>query len=195
MAHSQKDNAVAIPGHGYILIGDDVDTTTQPTLADINAFVADISDLPTGWKNLGHTDIDEILTFGQEGGETEVKRSWQNEALRETITETAVDFFTVQSLQLIDNDVLSLFYGGGDATVADEFSLPDTSAVTEKPALVILVDATNGNPSFYCPKTSIRRDAEIGMAFDDWVKLPLRFTVLQKSGAKRGKWLHASLGA
>lgn len=194
MAHSQNDAAVAIPGQGYILVGDDVDTTTQPTVAEIAAFVADINTLPTGWTNLGHTDADEIVTFGQEGGETEVKRSWQNEALRETVTETAVDYFVVKSLQLIDNDVLSLYYGGGDASVADEFSLPDSSTPTEKPALVILVDASNANPAFYCPKTSIRRDAEIEMAIDDWAKLPLRFTVLQKSGAKRGKWLHGSLG-
>lgn len=194
MAFSQKDTAVAIPGHGYILIGDDVATTAQPTVAAIDAFVADTTVLPTGWTNLGHTDADEIITFDQEGGETEVKRSWQNEALRETVTETAVDYFVVRSLQLVDNDVLSLYYGGGDATVADEFSLPDSSAVTEKPAIVVFVDASNGSPAFYCPKVSIRRESGIESAVDDWMKLPLRFTVLQKSGAKRGKWLHASLG-
>lgn len=193
MAHSLKDNAVLVPGKGHILLGA-VDTAAQPTQADLTAFAADTSDLPTGFTNLGHTDIDEILTFGQDGGDTEVKRSWQNEALRETVTEAAVDYFTVKSLQLIDNDVLSLYYGGGDATVADEFSLPDSSAPTERAAVVVFLDGSTV-VAFYCPKVSIRREAEFDLAFDDFVKLPLRFTVLQKSGAKRGKWLNSALGA
>lgn len=193
MAFSLKDDSVLVPGKGHILLGD-VATAVQPTLADLTAFAADTSVLPTGWTDLGHTDIDEILTFGQDGGDTEVKRSWQNEALRETVTEVATDYFVVKSIQLLDNDVLSLYYGGGDSSVADEFSLPDSATPTEKASCVVFIDGAEV-VGFYNPKVSIRREAEIENAFDDFTKLPLRFTLLQKSGAKKGKWLHADLGA
>jgi hypothetical protein len=188
-----NDSAVLVPGKGHILTGT-VGSATQPTLTALTTFANNTATLPTGWTDLGHTDIDEILTFEQEGGETEVKRSWQNTALRETVTETAVDYFVAKSLQLIDNTILSYYYGGGDATVADEFSLPDSATATEKAVTVVFIDGSTV-VGFYCPKVSIRREAGIELAFDDFTKVPLRFTVLQASGAKRGKWLHASLGA
>lgn len=193
MAHSQNDDAVLVPGTGYFLIGD-VATSTQPLQADLDAFAADTSDLPTGWTNLGHTDLDDIFAPGQEDGETETKGSWQNSALREVTLSEAIDYYVAKSLQVIDNDILTLYYGGGDASVAGEFSLPDTTTPQERAACVVFVSGSD-IVGFYTPKVSIRREDAIEFASDDFTKIPLRFTILQKSGAKRAKWIHPDLGA
>lgn len=193
MAFSLKDAAPLVAGKAHWLVGS-VDTATQITQADLDAFAADTSDLPTGWTNVGHTDLDDVLTFGQDGGETDVKGSWQNPSLRETVTSEAIDYFVIKSIQVIDNDVLSLYFGGGDATVAGEFSLPDAPTPTEKASTIIFLDG-DVVLGLYHPKVSIRREDAIEVAADDFTKLPLRATVLQKSGAKKGKWIHADLGA
>lgn len=143
---------------------------------------------------LGHTDLDEVLAFGSEGGETEVKGSWQNKTLREVLTSAAVDYFVVRSLQVKDNDVLSLYYGGGDATVADEFSLPDTPAIQERAVLVVMLDS-GGPVGLWIPRAGIRREAEIGVAADSFTTIPLRVTFLKASGLPRATWIATGLGA
>lgn len=190
---SLNDDAVLVPGKAHILYGV-VGTATQISQTDLTAFAADTTTAITGWTDAGHTDLDDVLAFGQDGGETDVKGSWQNASLRETTTSEAVDFFTVKSLQVIDNTVLSWYYGGGDATVAGEFSLPDSAAATEQAVTVIFLDGSTPL-GFYCPKVSIRRDDAIEVASDDFMKLPLRFTILQASGSKKAKWIHGDLGA
>lgn len=188
-----NDSAPLVAGKAHILHGA-VDTATQISQADLDAFAADTSDLPSGWTDMGHTDIDDVLTFGQDGGETDVKGSWQNAALRETVESEAVDYYVIKALQVIDNTILSWYYGGGDASVAGEFSLPDSSAPTERAITVIFLDGSTPL-GFYNPKVSIRREDAIEVATDDFTKLPLRFTILKKSGAKKAKWIHADLGA
>lgn len=187
------DAAPMIAGHGYILTAASL-TATQPTQVDIDAFVDDTTVLPAGFTCLGHTDLDNVVTFQQDAGDTTVKGSWQTASLREVITAEAIDSYTVSSLQIVDNDVLSLYHGGGDATVAGEFSLPDSPTPTERAAVLIFVDGTDAL-GFYTPKVSILRDDAIAVAADDFMKVPLRFTILQKTGAKKAKWIHADLGA
>lgn len=186
------DSAVMIAGTGYILT-DDVATATKPTLAALTTFAADTSVPPAGWDILGHTSLQNVLAFGQEGGETEVKGSWQNKSLREIVTSEAVDYLTVNALQIKDNDVLSLYYGGGDATVADEFSLPDSGTPQERAMLVVFIDGAEP-VGLFAPKASIRREGEISTPSDDFVELPLRFTLLKKTGAKKATWIAAGLG-
>lgn len=148
----------------------------------------------TGLTDLGHTDLDEVLAFGSEGGETEVKGSWQNKALREILTSAAIDYLVVKSLQLKDNDVLSLYYGGGDATVVDEFSLPDSPTVQERSLLVVMLDS-GGPVGLWVPRAGVRREAEIGVTTDNFTTIPLRMTYLSASGLRRATWIAAGLGA
>lgn len=123
---SLDDDALIIPATGHYLVG--ATTATQPTYTQIAAFVASLSGsitYPTGFTNLGHTDLDDIFAFGQDDGDTEVKGSWQNKSLRELVTSEAIDYFVAKAMQF-DNEILSLYYGGGDATAAHEFALPDS---------------------------------------------------------------------
>lgn len=187
------DNAVLVPGKAHIWTGT-VGTATQPTLAQLTTFAGDTATVPAGWTDIGHTDLDDVLTFGQEGGETEVKGSWQNPSLRETTTEEAIDYYVVKSLQVLDNEALALYFGGGDATVADQFSLPDSPAPQERAAVVVFLDGATPL-GFYTPKVSIRREDAIEVASDDFMKLPLRFTVVKATGEPKAVWIGDKLGA
>lgn len=187
------DAAVLLPGKAHIWTGT-VGTATKPTLAQLQTFAGDTATIPAGWADIGHTDLDDVLAFGQEGGETEVKGSWQNPSLRETTTAEAVDYYVIKSLQVLDNDALTLYFGGGDATVANEFALADTPAPQERAAVVVFLDGSTPL-GFYTPKVSIRREDAIEVASDDWVKMPLRFTVVKASGQKKAIWIADKLGA
>lgn len=188
-----EDNAVLVPGKAHIFTGT-VGTATKPTLAQLEAFAADTSQIPAGWDDIGHTDLDDVLTFGQDGGETEVKGSWQNPSLRETVTAEAIDYYVIKSLQVMDNDALTLYFGGGDDSVANEFALPDSPAPQERAAVVVFLDGPTA-VGFYTPKVSIRREDAIEVASDDFTKLPLRFTVVKASGQRKAIWIADEIGA
>lgn len=184
--------AVLLPGIGHVLTG--TVGAAIPALSDLTAFAADTSVLPTGFSELGYTDLDQVLTFGQDGGDTTVKGSWQNKSLREITTVALVDFIVVKSIQLLDNAILSLYHGGGDATVSNEFKWPDASTPTEKALTLIMLDGTVP-VALYANKVSIRRESEIEVSSDDFIKLPLRFTFLKNGSNPRAIWIADALGA
>lgn len=187
-----SDSAPLLPGIGHILLG--TTGATKPALADLTAFAANTATLPTGFTDFGHTDLSNVLTFGQDGGDTTVKGSWQNASLREIVTTALVDHMVVKSIQFKDNTVLSLYYGGGDATTANEFAWPDTATPTEKALTLIMLDGTTPM-ALYASKVSIRREAEIEVTSDDYTKLPLRFTFLKNSSNPRAIWIADAIGA
>lgn len=190
---AQTDSAVLVPGVGRIFTKAFTTGDTW-TLTELDAFVADGVTTPVGWNELGHTDLDSIMTFGRDGGDTTTKGSWQNPSLRTVITTAAVDSFTLNAEQVKDNDVLTLFYGGGDASVAGRFALPDAPAAVERSVVVVFLDGDEAT-AFSVQRASILGDGAPTLAADDFVKLPLKFTVLKASGKPRAEWINDDLGA
>lgn len=188
----QTDSAVQIASVGSIWTGA-VGTAVKPTLAQLTTFVT-AGTVPTGWANLGHTNLNDILAPGQDGGDSEVKGSWQNRSLRTVITSAATDYFVVKSLQVKDNTVLSLYYGGGDASVANEFGVPDSPAATELATCIVMVDGTDPT-AIYMPKASWLREDSMEFTTDDFTAAPLRITALKYNTLKRIYWINDALGA
>jgi hypothetical protein len=187
---ARNDDAVLLPSTGAVLVGT-VGSATQPTYAQLVAFAANTSSPPAGWTDLGHTSVDDLPAFGQEGGDVTTKGSWQSTALR-TSTAAAVDYVDVTAIQ-IDNNILEMFYGGGTYAEADAFSLPDAPGTENRALTVVYFDGTNGW-AFYAYKTSVSRADSPSFASDDFAKWPLRFTVLKATGQERGKWIGPGLG-
>lgn len=185
------DAAVLVPGVGHILTKPT--SGTKWTSAQVTAF-ASAGTLPSGFTELGHTDLDSILTWSADGGDTSTKGSWQNPSLRTVITSAAVDAITVNAEQVLDNDILTLFHGGGDFSVADEFAWPDAPAAIERSACIIFLDGATVL-GLSLPKVSILRADVPSFAADDFMKLPLKFTILKDATLKRGYWINAVLGA
>jgi hypothetical protein len=185
------DSAVLVPGVGHIFTKDY--TTGATWTATELATYQSAGTIPATWNELGHTDLDSIITFAQEGGDTTTKGSWQNPSLRTVITTATVDSFTLNAEQVLDNDILKLYYGGGDASVADRFALPDAPAAIERSVMVVMLDGTTPI-GFSVQRASILRGDVISASADDFLKLPLKFTVLKASGKPRAEWINAALG-
>jgi hypothetical protein len=187
------DSAVLVPGVGRIFTKPYTSGATW-TLAELATFAGDGTTVPATWTELGHTDLDSILTFAQDGGDTTTKGSWQNPALRTVITTAAVDSFTLNAEQVLDNDILTLYYGGGDASVAGRFALPDAPAAVERSVVLVMLDGETPL-GFSVQRASILRADAISAAADDFLKLPLKFTILKASGKPRAEWINDDLGA
>ncbi|MBN7403201.1 phage tail protein [Mycobacteroides abscessus subsp. abscessus] len=136
-----------------------------------------------GWSMTGHTSRDDLPEFGKDGGDTEVKGTWQNKALRETLSgDPRVDFVTVK-LEQFDKRNLELFYGPDAASTAGVFGVDGSFTPVEKAVLMVIVDGT-ASIGFHAPKASIRGDDSIDMSVDGFTGFPVRFTFL-KMGARR----------
>lgn len=161
------------------LTTDDTDLTGGTTpAADITVTTA-----PNGWVMTGHTSRDDLPEFGKDGGDTEVKGTWQNKALRETLSgDPRVDFVTV-TLQQFDKKNLEMFYGADSASTAGVFGVDGSFAPIEKSVLMVVVDGP-ASIGFHAPKASIRGDDSIDMTVDGFTGFPVRMTFL-KMGARR----------
>lgn len=185
------DAAVLVPGVGHLWLN--TVGTARWTYAQLNTY-ATTGVAPATWAELGHTDLDNPVSFGQDGGATDVKGSWQNPSLRQVITSQAIDSFVINAEQILDNVVLALYYGGGDASATNEFAIPDNPVAQEKAGILVMLDGTVPLGMAF-PKLSILRDDNLAVATDDFIKAPLRFTVLKQSSLAKIYLIADKVGA
>lgn len=166
-------------------------TFTSVTGAGTNALV-DVPVHGQGWTNVGHTSRGDLPEFGFEGGDTEVKGTWQNESLREVVTDPIADFLTLM-LHQFDTESFELYYGKNASSTAGVFGVAGgTPAPLEKALLIVIVDGTT-QVAFYSPKASIRRDDSISLAVDEFAALPVRATFLKHGAANKFEWIAEGL--
>jgi hypothetical protein len=140
------------------------------------------------WKNIGHTSRDDLPEFGFDGGDTEVRGSWQNASLREVVTEQAADYCTIRLLQF-DADAMELYYGLNKSTTPGVFGVADGTAVpVEKSLFMVIVDGAH-RVGFYSPKSSFRRDDSIQLAVDEFAAFPIRATFMSSGSPTKYEWL------
>jgi hypothetical protein len=142
--------------------------------------------LPVAWVNVGHTSRGDLPEFGYDGGDLEVRGTWQNESLREVETDPVQDYITFK-LHQFDNGALELYYGkDGLATTTGVFGVPGGSTVpVEKALFILIIDGTN--------KASFRRDDAIEMATDEFAALPVKATFLKHNSEVKFSWINKDL--
>ncbi len=187
---AENDVAVITPARGYILLAPT--GTTRPTPAAIDTFNPATGLAP--WVSIGHTARDELPTFGFDGGDTEVKGTWQNAQLREVVTEVASDYVTFNAHQF-DETVLGLYYsvanGGTTEGVFEVASAPTTPI--ESAILIVIIDG-NTNVGFWAPKVAVRREDAMELAIDEFAYMPLRATFLKNSNDPLFAWISSDTG-
>lgn len=187
-----NDDAVLVPGVGHMFTNDTLGS--KWTLAQVNTY-ASAGTIPAGWDEFGHTDLDTILAFQSEGGDTSTKGSWQNPSLRTVITSASVDSIVVNAEQVLDDQILSFYHGGGDySTTTGEFGWPDAPAAQEKAFMLVMLDGADPL-GLAVPKASLLRNDVPTFASDDFLKLPIKITILQQTGMKRAYWINDALGS
>ncbi len=186
------DAAVIIPGRGYAFIHATPGTAPPAdTPAEVLALNLESASLATGWTNLGHTSRDNNVSLGRDGGDTDVKGSWQNSSLRKT-TAPIVWTIGINALQ-ISNEVLSLYFGGGDITDPDVFHLPDAPASQERGLYIVMVDGSTRLP-LYFPKVDFGGGDAIEADPENFLEFALSATVLKSTGLPLGDIYKAGLG-
>jgi len=185
-----NDAAVVTPAVGYIYVAA-VDTAS-PTPAQIEAF--DPSTGFVGWTQLGHTSRDDLPVFGFDGGETEVRGTWQNASFKRVTTEVAQDFVTFNALQL-DETILSYYYGvTNPGSTVGKFDV--TNAATsgiDVAILIVIVDGTT-HVGFHASKVTMGREDSIELAVDEFAAVPLRADILKSGSNPLFSWLSYDTG-
>ncbi|GEM_PF-2953765 len=186
-----NDLALLIPGRGNVLVG--AAEAAVPSFASIVAYAANFSTAIPGFATLGHTDPEDLPEWGSDGGDTEVRRTWERLAVREVTTDPPVNYFVVKPLQF-DNDTMKLYEGGGTYSTPNVFASPSSPAPTVASAIVVYLDGA-AVVAEYVPRVSIRKEGAPEHSVDDWSKLPLRFTQLSPTTAlKPHYWIGENFG-
>ncbi|AHB31885.1 major tail protein [Mycobacterium phage Aragog] len=144
-----------------------------------------------GWTPVGHTSENDMPEFGYEGGDTEVRNTWQKKKLREVQTDEPVDYLTM-FLHQFDTQSFELYYGKNAADTPGVFGVEGNARPVEKALLVIIVDGDE-KVGFYAAKASIKRDDAIQLPNDDFAALPVRATFLKMAGRRLFDWINAKL--
>ena len=175
------DSAVLIPGTGHMY--------TAPAET---AMPANLTAPASPWEDLGHTSRDDGLTITRDGGDSETIGTWQNPSLRERRDPTtfAITAFAHQ----VDNEVLQMYFGPGDISVAGQFGVTSSTATIERAMYIRIIDGTN-EAGLYLPKVSISSDDDVEVDVEGFLAFPIRMTVLQVTGSNLMTWLGAELGA
>lgn len=175
-----SDQAVVIPGQGFLYtapVG-----TPRPT---------NLTDPESPWENLGHSSIDDNVTFARDGGDSNIMGTWQNPALRDR--RDAVTFAVTVTLQQIDNNSLGLYFGGGDGSVAGVFTVAANAVPQEKALYIRIIDGDN-EVGVYIPKTAIGSDDDVEFDVENFVGFPIRASILNVTGQGLMDWLGEHLG-
>jgi hypothetical protein len=176
-----NDNLPVVPATGHLYIAP-AETVIPASLTAPAA----------PWEHLGHTSYEDGLTFTRDGGDSEVLPTWQNSALRERRDPTTLAITAI--LHQWDNNVLGLYFGPGDISVANQFGVTDASATTSKALYCRIVDGAN-SVSFHCLKTSIGADDDVEIDPENFLGFPVRATVLQVTGENLITFIGDELGA
>lgn len=168
--------------------------TSTPSLTGGTTPAAPVTlvNAPNGWKNVGHTSRGDLPEFGFDGGDREVRGTWQNESLREIQTEAIADYLTL-FLHQFDTDSFELYYGVDASSTVGVFGVAGGTPVPVERALLVIIVDGSGKVGFYSPKASIRRDDSIELAVDDFAAVPVRATFLKSGSSNKFEWISETL--
>ena len=187
-----NDNAVLTAAVGYVYTASVGTVAPTPTALKTLNLETTSGWTPATWKLLGHTSRNDMPEFGFDGGDSEVKGTWQRKKLREVTTEEPVDYLTL-FLNQFDDDALGLYYGTNAVSTKGLFSVSGAgNAVVEK-ALFVVIEDGSFRIGFHASKASIKRDDAIQLPVDDLASLPIKATFLQHSTNPLFTWIQDDL--
>ena len=139
--------------------------------------------LTAGWEELGHTSLDDILSWATEGGETTTLGSLQSPSLRQT-TSARTESFTTTLLQW-DAKTLPFYFGGNMELIEGSDIFMGVKSAPEpirRAFLVVFEDGQNRFP-VYAPAASIGRGDDLAIdSTEDLAGLPIQISLLNHEG-------------
>lgn len=151
--------------------------TAQPEELSPSALTA------AGWDQLGHTSLEDILSWATEGGETTTLGSLQSPSLRNT-TSARTESFTTTLLQW-DATTLPFYFGSNMELIEGSAiwrKVKSNPAPVKKAFLVVFEDGANRFP-VYAPSAEIGRGDDLSIdSTEDLAGLPIQITLLNHDG-------------
>lgn len=138
---------------------------------------ATLDEIPSPWKEIGHTSLEDIFGISSSGGDRSVLGSLQNSALRTQYSPRTETFtFTVQQF---DEDSLRLYYGSNAPILPDgSIGVPSAPSPTSAAFLAVFFDGES-RFAFYAPKADILRNDDLSLSdTESLAGLPLGVTPL-----------------
>ena len=139
--------------------------------------------LTAGWEELGHTSLEDILSWATEGGETTTLGSLQSPSLRQT-TSARTESFTTTLLQW-DAATLPFYFGGNMELIEGSDIFMGVKSAPEsirRAFLVVFEDGQNRFP-VYAPAASIGRGDDLAIdSTEDLAGLPIQISLLNHEG-------------
>lgn len=189
---AENDDAVLVAAVGYVFTAPPGTAAPSPAaLKTIN--LKDPSTWGTGltvWESSGHTSRGTLPEFGFDGGDSEVKGSWQKKKLRDVTSEDPIDYVTV-NLHQFDEHALGLYYGPNGSTTTGVFGVK-TGQTNEKAVFIVIEDGPL-RLGHHAHKASVKRDDAIDLPVDDLAALPVRFTYLDYEDELPFSWINEDL--
>lgn len=145
-----------------------------------------------GWINVGHTSRDDMPEFGFDGGDTEIKGTWQKKRLREVQTGDPLADSVGIHLSQWDRNTLRLYFGEDTAATAGVYGVSGDFAAVEVAVLILIIDE-DVRLGFYASKASVKRDDSIGLPVDDLSSLPIKATFLNLGARRLYDWISKDL--
>lgn len=145
-----------------------------------------------GWINVGHTSRDDMPEFGFDGGDTEIKGTWQKKRLREVQTGDPLADSVGLHLSQWDRNTLRLYFGEDTAATAGVYGVSGDFAAVEVAILILIID-DDVRLGFYASKASVKRDDSIGLPVDDLSSLPVKATFLNLGARRLYDWISDDL--
>ncbi|ASR86478.1 major tail protein [Mycobacterium phage Changeling] len=188
---AENDDAVLTAAVGYVYVGDEGTAPPTPALLKtIDLSKPETWTGATGWESVGHTSRGTLPEFGFDGGDSEVKGSWQKKKLREISTEDPIDFVTIL-LHQFDEQSLGLYYGPNASSTPGVFGVK-TGQTNEKAVFIVIEDG-DLRLGHHAHKAGVRRDDSIELPIDDLAALPVRFTYLDFEDELPFTWINEDL--
>lgn len=192
---AQNEDEVILAATGYIL------TAERGTVAPEERDIRRIPDvIPEEWADIGHTSREDLPSWGVDGGEPEVKGTWQNQALRSVVTEAPTESLSMVVHQ-VNREILAYYTGRGTGENAEgqrDENVYHASARfgqnLERALLIVIVDGDRWC-AFYAPRVSFSRDDDIELDSEEFMTFPLKATFLQESGMPFYDWISPQLDA
>lgn len=137
------------------------------------------------WQNIGHTALDNILSFTSEGGEKTVLGSLQNRNLRTSYSDKSVTFtFNVHQY---DKEGFKLYLGSNAVEDGGRIGPADTPSPTQV-AWYVCVEDGERYFDFYAPKADVIGSGDLSITDTESLAfLPLQVVPLSHEG-KKAAW-------
>lgn len=143
----------------------------------------DLLNPDTPWEELGHTSVEDILSWATEGGETTTLASLQSPSLRAT-SSARTESFTTTLLQW-DEQSLPFYFGSNMELITESTILQGVNSnptPVEKALLIVLRDGQNAFP-IYAPSVSIARGDDLSIdSTEDLAGLPIQISLRNYQG-------------